>query len=322
MKKIPKEILKALKENQRFLLLTHQKPDGDAIGSIITLGKGLKKLNKEVDYFIDLPLEDKLQFFPEIKCFNQSLSESYDLIVFLDCSTESFAHQPSTIPRHKKKLVIDHHKSNSGYGDLNLIEITGATAELTFRIVRSLDVSIDNEMADATFTGISTDTGSFQFSNVTSDTHLILSELYKIKDSFSSLSKVLHKEKNLEQMKMTGAAIRSLEILDGLPIAFMVLQYETIEYYGGSINIGDDIANIGQNTIGVAMTALLKEVEKGEYRVSLRATYPYDIHELALKYGGGGHERAAGFSYSGDLEILKEELMEVYRNQSEMNENK
>ena len=216
------------------------------------------------------------------------------------------------MPSCKKRLVIDHHKSNQAYGDLNLIIITSATAEITFQIVKLLAAPIDGEMADATFTGISTDTGSFQFSNVTADTHLILSQLYQIKDDFSALSKVLHNEKNLDQMKMTGAAIRSLEILDSLPIAFMVLQYETINHYGGAINIGDDVANIGQNTIGVAMTALVKEIRKGDYRVSLRARYPYDIHELALKYDGGGHERAAGFSYSGDLEVLKEELMEMY----------
>lgn len=320
MKKIPDDIINALKENQRFLILAHQKPDGDAIGSVVTMGKGLKKLNKDVDYYIDLPLEDKLNLFPEIKYFNQKLHEDYDLIIYLDCSTEVFAHQPSPLPRYKKKLVIDHHKSNRGYGDLNFIEITGATAEITFHLVKCLGVAIDDEMADATFTGISTDTGSFQFSNVTTDTHLILSELYQIKDNFSSLSKVLHNQKNLQQMKMTGAAIRSLEILDGLPIAFMVLHYDTINHYGGSINIGDDIANIGQNTIGVAMTALLKEIEPGEFRVSLRATYPFDIHELALKYNGGGHERAAGFNFSGDLDLLKQELMELYCLQSGINE--
>lgn len=322
MKKIPDSIIDAIRENQNFLILAHQKPDGDAIGSVITLGKSIKKLNKEVDYYIDLPLEDKLAFFPEIKRFNQKLKEEYDVIIYLDCSTEIFAHQPAKMPRYKKKIVIDHHKSNQGYGDLNFIEITGATAELTYRIAKELGVLIDSEMADATFTGISTDTGSFQFSNVTSETHLIISELYKIKNNFSSLSKTLHNQKNLEQMKMTGAAIRSLEILDALPIAFIILEYETINRYGGSINIGDDIANIGQNTIGVSMTALLKEIKPDEYRVSLRAKYPFDIHEIALKYGGGGHERAAGFNYSGDLNYLKEELMKTYLKQSEMNEAK
>lgn len=82
-----------------------------------------------------------------------------------------------------------------------------------------------------------------------------------------------------------------------MPIAMMILDHETIVKFGGTINITDDVANLGQNTIGVAITALLKEIDPGEYRVSLRAKYPYDIHEIALKYGGGGHERAAGFNF-------------------------
>ncbi|MBI4856538.1 MAG: bifunctional oligoribonuclease/PAP phosphatase NrnA [Acetobacterium woodii] len=316
MKKIPDEIIKCLNDNQRFLILLHQKPDGDAIGSAVALGKGLKQLNKTVDYYIDLPLEDKLVFFNEIQAFNQPLQESYDVIVYLDCSTSSFAFSPAEMPAAKIKLVIDHHKSNAFYGDLNFVEITGATAEIVFRILRALTVEFDEEMADAIFTGITTDTGSFQYSNVTVDTHLIASELYAIKTNYAPLSKRLHTHKNINQMKMTGAAIHSLEILDSMPIALMILDHETILKFGGTINITDDVANLGQNTIGVAITALLKEVDQGEYRVSLRAKFPYDIHEIALKYGGGGHERAAGFNFNGDINELKRDLMDVYENQN------
>lgn len=316
MKKIPNEIINCIIDSQRFLILLHQKPDGDAIGSAIALGKGLKKVGKSVDYFIDMPIEEKLRFFPEVASFNQSLSDCYDVIFFLDCSSKSFAFSPPEMPKTKFSVVIDHHKSNNHYGDLNFVEITGATAEIIYRILDDLNIEIDEEMTDAIFTGISSDTGSFQFANVTADTHLIASELYKVKPNFASLSKRLHNQKNIDQMKMTGAAIHSLEILDNLPIAVMTLDHETITKYGGTINISDDIANIGQNTIGVAITALLKEVTSGEYRVSLRAKYPYDIHEIALKYGGGGHERAAGFSFSGDVEQLKLQLMAVYGSQN------
>jgi phosphoesterase RecJ-like protein len=316
MKKIPNEIIRCIDTSQRFLILLHQKPDGDAIGSAVAMGKGLKKLKKEVDYYIDIPIEEKLRFFEEVDSFNQSLSDCYDVIFFLDCSSQSFAFSPSVMPNTKFNIVIDHHKSNNHYGDLNFIEITGATAEIVYRILVDLNVEIDEEIAEAIFTGISSDTGSFQFANVTADTHLIASELYKIKPNFANLSKRLHSQKNIDQMKMTGAAIHSLEILDNLPIAVMILDHETITKFGGTINISDDIANIGQNTIGVAITALLKEVTYGEYRVSLRAKYPYDIHEIALKYGGGGHERAAGFSFNGDIKQLKLELMAVYENQN------
>ncbi|HAZ05048.1 bifunctional oligoribonuclease/PAP phosphatase NrnA [Acetobacterium wieringae] len=316
MNTIPDEILNCLCTNQRFLILLHQKPDGDAIGSAVALGKGLKQLNKTVDYYIDLPLEDKLEFFDEIQYFNQVLQDDYDVIIYLDCSSSSFAFSPAEMPAAKIRLVIDHHKSNAHYGDLNFVEITGATAEIVFRVLRGLNVVFDEEMADAIFTGITTDTGSFQFSNVTVDTHLIASELYAIKTNYAHLSKRLHTQKNINQMKMTGAAIHSLEILDSMPIAMMILDHETIVKFGGTINITDDVANLGQNTIGVAITALLKEIDPGEYRVSLRAKYPYDIHEIALKYGGGGHERAAGFNFCGDVGELKRDLMEVCANQN------
>ncbi|WP_414731994.1 DHH family phosphoesterase [Acetobacterium carbinolicum] len=316
MKKIPDEILNCLRDNQSFLILLHQKPDGDAIGSAVAMGKGLKQLNKTVDYYIELPLEDKLVFFDEVQCFNRSLQDRYDVIIILDCSSPSFAFSPAEMPVTKTKLIIDHHTSNAHYGDLNFVEITGATAEIVFRILKGLHVVFNEEMADAVFTGITTDTGSFQFSNVTVDTHLIASELYGIKNNYAHLSKRLHTQKNIDQMKMTGAAIHSLEILDSMPIAMMILNHDTISKFGGTINITDDVANLGQNTIGVSITALLKEIDLGEYRVSLRAKYPYDIHEVALKYGGGGHERAAGFNFSGDINELKHDLMAVYESQN------
>ena len=318
MKKIPNEIIECLNENNSFLILLHQKPDGDAIGAAIALGKGLKELNKSVDYYIEMPIEEKLLFFPEIKCFNQSLKDEYDIIIFLDCSSYEFSFKPEPFPRAKANIVIDHHKSNNCFGDLNFVEITGATAEIVFRIIKKLGVKISEEIADAIYSGISTDTGSFQFSNVTADTHAILSELYAIKSDFAPLSKRLHSQKNFCQMKMTGAAIHSLEIMTDTPIAIMVLDHDTITSYGGTLNISEDVANIGQNTSGVIITALLKEVKEGEYRVSLRAKAPFDIHKVALKYGGGGHERAAGFSFRGDIDLLKKDLLDVYQTQRDL----
>lgn len=197
----PDQILNCFHNNHLFLILLHQKPDGDAIGSAVALGKGLKRLDKTVDYYIDLPLEDKLVFFNEIQYFNQSLQDSYDVIVFLDCSSSVFAFSPAEMPAAKTRLVIDHHVVlNAHYGDLNFVEITGATAEIVFRVLKGLQVEFDEEMADAVFTGITTDTGSFQYSNVTVDTHLIASELYAIKTNYAHLSKRLRIHKNIDQM--------------------------------------------------------------------------------------------------------------------------
>ena len=317
MKSVPNPMIETLKNHQSFLILTHKKPDGDAVGSAIALGKALKALGKDVDYYIDTPVEEKLRFFSEISYFNEPLAKTYDVIVLLDCSTLDHAHAPKQLPVHKVLAVIDHHKSNAAYGDINFIEITAATAELVYRIDKALGVTLDSEMIDAVFTGLSTDTGSFQFSNVTSETHEILSELYKLKDNFAVLSKKLHSEKSYSQMKLYGKAVESMSLFADNTIALIILKYEDISKYGGPLNITDDIANIGMNTIGVQLSATLKEVDNGTYRVSLRSKTPFDIDvsELAKVYGGGGHARAAGFNFSGDLKVLKEQLRALVEKQ-------
>ncbi|MDO4288917.1 MAG: bifunctional oligoribonuclease/PAP phosphatase NrnA [Eubacterium sp.] len=317
MKKVPTQLIETLKNNETFLLLAHNKPDGDAIGSVIVLGKTLKAMGKTVDYYIDTPVEEKLRFFSEISYFNEHLAAAYDVIVLLDCSTLDHTYQPKQLPDHKVLAVIDHHKSNEAYGDVNFIEITSATAELVYRIATALEIPLDEEMIDAVFTGISTDTGSFQFSNVTSETHEILSQLYRLKTNFAVLSKRLHSEKSYSQMKLYGKAVESMRLFADNTIAWILLTYEDISKYGGPLNITDDIANIGMNTIGVQLSATLKEVDNGEYRVSLRSKSPFniDVSELAKAHGGGGHIRAAGFTYSGDLEVLKQELRALIEKQ-------
>lgn len=313
MKKVPTAILDCIKENQSFLILAHNKPDGDAIGSAITLGKGLKALGKTVDYYIETPLEDKLQFFNESRYFEDEVRDEYDVVVFLDCSTLEYAFKPVPMVGAKIIMVIDHHATNEGYGDLNFLEITSATAELVFRIVDALGVEFDPEMVEAVFTGISTDTGGFQFSNVTADTHLILSRLYEKRDNFAVLSKRLHSEKSYAQMKLYGRAVDSLQLFEDNTLAWTFLSYADICKYGGPVQITDDVANIGMNVIGVQLSATVKEVDSGMYRVSLRSKTPFkiDVSLIARKYGGGGHMRAAGFSYDGELKALKKELIEL-----------
>lgn len=313
MKAIPTPIIETINNNETFLILAHNRPDGDAIGSAIAFGKGLKKLGKKVDYYIETPVEDRLQFFSEPRYFGEVNHQQYDVVAFLDCSTYDFASKPDPMPEATVQMVIDHHKSNQNYGDVNFVEITSATGELIFRVLRAFDIEMDEEMVDAVFTAISTDTGSFQFANVTSDTHIILSELYKLKNNFAVVSKRLHSEKTYAQMKLYGKAVESMRLYENNTLAWIQLSYADISKYGGPLNITDDVANIGMNTIGVQLSATLKEIETDVYKVSLRSKTPFniDVSAIAKKHGGGGHMRAAGFTYTGELKALRDELIMV-----------
>ena len=127
------------------------------------------------------------------------------------------------------------------------------------------------------------------------------------------LSKRLHSEKNYAQMKLYGKAVDSLQLYEDNTLAWIFLSYADICKYGGPVQITDDVANIGMNIIGVQLSATVKEVECGIYRVSLRSKTPFkiDVSLIARKYGGGGHMRAAGFTFKGDLKALKKELIEL-----------
>lgn len=323
MKPVPKTILDTINNNQSFLLMAHKKPDGDAIGSTVALGKGLKAMGKTVEYCIDPDIEKKITFFSEIDYFNQYQNKHFDVAVLLDCSTLDYAYKPEGVLPTKKIMLIDHHLSNESFGDINFVELTSSTAELVFRVLEALKISFDEEMCDAVFTGISTDTGSFQHSNVTEDTHLILARLHRLCGNFSVLSKHLHEEKSYNQMKLYGKAVDSLTLYDKGLLSVVILDADTIKHYGGMVSITDDIANIGINVDSVRLAVTFKEKESNCYKVSLRtkSPYPIDASVIAKENGGGGHMRAAGFDYCGDIETMIGKLSNLIAEEGKVPDN-
>ncbi len=308
---VPQELIDQLEKSNKILLQAHRKPDGDAIGSLVALGKGLKALGKEVDYCVDTTIDPRLKFFPEMKFFNKDLKEKYDSLIIVDCSTKDFSVYPDKKTEWDNLITIDHHKSNQNYGDINFVYETAACGELVYQVLEKLNIPLDKEMREAIFTALSTDTGSFQFSNTNSQTHKIASKIYTKDDNFAPLSKRLHSTKSLEQLKLYGKAIESIELFDDGKIAILTLPYDVINEYGGIENVSDDLSNIGMNLDTSMISVLIKEQEPNEFKMSIRSKAPFDIDvsKLATKYGGGGHLRASGFSMEGNLEDIKINLV-------------
>ena len=313
IKPINESVVNVFKEKKTFLIMAHQKPDGDAVGSAVALGLGLKQLGKNVDYWMDSKIEKRISFFPEVSNFNQNqYAGQYDAYVFVDCSSYDYAYKPNTSMDNGIKIVIDHHLTNIGYGDVNHIENTSACAELIYRLLVQLGASHENQIAEAVYTGISTDTGGFQYSSMTSDTFDILKELYAYPNRFALLADRLHRTKSYNETKLYGKAIDALTLYADNRLAWIVMDHKTIERFGGMVNVGDDVASIGIGREGTVIAATVKEHRHGEYKISLRSAepYPVDVSHIADAYGGGGHQRAAGFNYSGNLDDLKKELVD------------
>lgn len=304
---VPINLLEKIKNSNNILIQAHNKPDGDAIGSMIALGKGLKSLGKEIDYCVDMNFEPKLNFFNEINNFNKNIKDHYDALIIVDCSTPDYSKWPEKKITYDDLLIIDHHKSNEAYGDDNFVRITGACGELVYLVLEKLGVEFDQEMKEAIFTSLSSDTGSFQFSNTTSQTHEIASKLLENGNTYSPISKRLHSQKSLDQLNMYAEAIKSIKLFHNGDIVLLSLPYESIEKFGGSSNVTDDLSNIGMNLVDSKVSVLIKENEPGIQKMSIRSKAPYniDVSELATKYNGGGHYRAAGASFNGTIEELE-----------------
>lgn len=313
MKLIPKQLLKIIGDSSSILLLAHKHPDGDALGSLTALGRALKNMGKEVDYYIDSEHEDKLNFLPELKNAKSEdeLQDSYDAIIYVDTSTLDYAYQPEKLPECKATAVIDHHRSNTGFTDADFIRVTGAAGELVWETIKALEAPVDDDIRDSIFTALSSDTGSFQFGNTVPSTHRAAAELLEGGRTFAPISKKLHSEKTYDQLRLYAKAVESIHLYDDDRIAFYGLDYRTIEDFGGTRMITDDISNIGMNIISVIVSAFVKETKPGFWRISLRSKspYPIDVSAIAISYGGGGHYNAAGCSFEGSFEELQQSLL-------------
>lgn len=304
-----------------FLLICHVKPDGDALGSAVALGLCLKKLKKNVIYYAQKPFSSNLNYMNELNCFMQDSPnpDDYDMIVFLDCSNPNYAYLPENTDTSKPCAVVDHHLRNPGFGTWDFIKVVAATGQLVFEVIRNLEQKtckqlLDADISIALFTSISSDTGSFQYPNVTVDTHRIVCELYNFVSSFAVYSHSLHREKTRDQMDMCVKAIESIETECDGKLVFVTVDYDTYSKYTEKEPISNSISHIGSDLKGCRMAATFKEVKPSVYKVSLRSNLPDgpDVSIFSVEMGGGGHYRASGFTYEGPLDILKRKMIDFF----------
>lgn len=306
-------VIQTLNENDSFLITSHVSPDGDAIGSTIALGLALKKLGKKVSYYMDSSVGEEMTFLAELENFHEKkLEASYDVGILLDCSDKNHLYSSKVLSECQIALNIDHHISNNNFGDVNFVDShAGATGEIVFDIITSLNIGLDKEIAEALYTAIVTDTGSFKYSNVTSRTHYITSELLKYPIHPWKISKRLFDEYLKSKVLLVGKAISNLQLRLKEKLAIMVITQKDLEDTGASPKEVEGIINIGRDIQGVEVAIVLKEKGKNQFKVSFRSNEYVDVGDIALTFGGGGHSKAAGCTISGSKEEIIQQLESV-----------
>lgn len=279
----------------------HVRPDGDCVGSVLALYLYLKKElpTAVIDVYLEKPADifGCIEGFQEIKTgFNTK--KTYDIFCALDCNDERLGEALPLYQKAHKKINIDHHISNEGCGDVNIIEPhRSSTAELLYDLMEP--GVIDIEIAKAIYIGIVHDTGVFRYSNTSPRTLQVASELVKFGFDFSKIVDETFYEKTYLQSQIMGRAIlESVRFMDNKCIVSMVSRRMMEFYQVGSKDL-DGIINQLIAVKGVECAVFMYETGTLEYKVSMRSRGNVDVSKVAVKFGGGGHMRAAGCTMNG-----------------------
>jgi len=288
-------------------VLTHRNPDGDCLGSASALCKVLRALNKRAVMLCSDPVGTN---------FSRFLAEpNGDFLIKTYVSVDVAA--PDLLGSYrpladegKIALCIDHHPSNTGYAERTVVEPkAAATAELIFRLTEALSVPINKSIATALYIGIITDTGCFQFSNTTPETHRIAARLMEAGAPAEQLSRVFFGTKTRGRLALEAAALSKLCYFQNGRVAVMTVTEQMRQAAAVSDSELDGLSALPRQIEGVEIGILLRE-KQGEWRVSVRTNETADASAVCAAFGGGGHIRAAGCTVKGEYESVLKQLSE------------
>jgi phosphoesterase RecJ-like protein len=319
-------IIKTIKSTDHLLLASHANPDGDAVGSLLALGLALGKLNIKATLYNPSPIPAVYRFLPSVERIVRHMKKAntYDVALILDCGDLARIGDASdTVSRIPAIINIDHHISNTHFGDMQLIDTTAcATAEIVYRLIKALNASIDENIATSIYTGILTDTGSFRFSNTNEAAFAISKEMTEWGVDPYKVAQQVFGTYSLGRIKLLNLALDSIEISDNGKLSIMTVTRSMLEETGTQAEDLDGMINYARRIEDVKMAALIQEQKNGSdessnfrrYHVSLRSDSTVDVAAIASSFGGGGHASAAGFQIETTLLELKSEIITLAEN--------
>jgi phosphoesterase RecJ-like protein len=314
------EVLHEIRSAAKFVLLTHEHPDGDALGSLVGMHRVLRALGKDSVMFMaadEFPLPYEYRFF-DFDGLQSRPPDDLDerTIVFLDCGNidrnpiEAFKGDDAHI------LNIDHHHDNTRFGTVNhVVEDASCTAEIVWDLMAALRVPPTIEIAEALYVGLVTDTGKFMYENTGPRAHVMAAELIAAGIDVNDIYRRLYEGMPYAKLELLGRALAQLERLDDDVVTFSYLTAEDFRSAGAEESYSEGIIDHLRSVEGTKVAALARELLDGDgarKKVSLRSTDgDIDVSVIARAGGGGGHRRAAGFS----TELSRAELVAFLREQ-------
>jgi phosphoesterase RecJ-like protein len=305
----------AIRSHDRFLLVTHENPDGDALGSILAMKLALDALGKDSVMYLygDAPLPAEYSFMP-LDELRRELPEDWRerVLIALDCANESrLGPDPEPLAGASLVLDIDHHHDNSRFGTLNLIvPNASSTGEVLRDLFAELGVELTPDLAEALYIALVTDTGRFQYSNTTAKSLRLAAELVEAGADIHRIFQGVYETVQFAKLKLLARALERAQIYDGGRLVVSYLLRGDFADIGAAEAYSEGIIDYLRAVEGADMAALIREPPRSDgptHRVSLRASNDeLDVSAIARKSGGGGHRQAAGFSSDDSVEEITE----------------
>ena len=292
-------IIQAFRKHKRFLITTHVNPDADAAASALAVAFVLKSLGKTVTVVNQDVVPSWLMFLPKASTFKKASAlrnVDYDVAVALDCGDFARVGDVRDLLKEGKPLInIDHHKTNKGFGDLNMVvPESSSTAEVLYGLFRAMKVRWSKELATLIYAGIMTDTGSFRYDCTSPETHRIAGELVALGVSPSDMYTRIYDVIPMKDLKLFLGIVNGVEFLKDGKIACFELSRNILKRFSDGFDVRDKIFGLLRSTKGVEVIAIFNEINPRQTRVNFRSKGNFDVAELAAKFNGGGHAKASG----------------------------
>jgi bifunctional oligoribonuclease and PAP phosphatase NrnA len=315
------EVLDAIRERDRFLVVSHENPDGDALGSLLATHLALRQLGKDSAMFVPgpAPLPGEYTFLALDGLHREPPADHAERVLFaVDCAKEErLGRDPSVLELAPLTIDVDHHHDNTRFGDVNLIvPDASSTGEIMADLFRELGVEITPEIAEPLYVALVTDTGRFQYANTSPKALRLAADLIEAGADWHKVFQTVYETVQFAKLKLLARALERAEVYSGGRLVISFLRKNDFTEVGAAEPYSEGIIDYLRAVEGAMVAALIREPPRGDgpvHRVSLRASVDeIDVSVIARKSDGGGHPQAAGFSSDLALDDLKRFIVEEF----------
>jgi phosphoesterase RecJ-like protein len=302
-------IIDIINHHRNFLITSHERPDGDALGAELALYFVLTASGKTVTVYNQDQTPGAYRFLPGVDRIVHKLPppESFDAAFILDCGDLArVGREAGRIGNVRQLVNIDHHVSNGGFCDAMLLDSgASSTGEMIYRLAEAMALPLTPEMATNLYTAILTDTGCFCYGNTTAACLVIAGRLVEIGARPQWISENLYENNPLAKMRLMAATLKTLTLDLGDKVGSLVVTREALARSGALQEDTEGFVDLPRTIEGVEISILFNELEENHFKLSLRSKGRFNVEQVAASFGGGGHVNAAGCRIRGDIATVK-----------------